>query len=101
MKHFDLDYKIEQFRNEHLQDLFDENGKRYTGVRISNGQAETMLEIINELQHFYDSSKGLYVIDKCIDNFFTELPDEKDCKTVVEAFLVQEFKKLKSLIYKL
>jgi hypothetical protein len=50
MKNFDLDYKLEQFRKEHLTDLFDENGKKYTGVGISNSETETMLELINELE---------------------------------------------------
>lgn len=50
MKNFDLEYKLEQFRKEHLTDLFDENGKRYTGVGLSNSQAEIMLELINELE---------------------------------------------------
>ena len=50
MKNFNLDYKLEQFRKEHLTDLFDENGKKYTGVGISNSETETMLELINELE---------------------------------------------------
>jgi len=50
MKNFDLDYKLEQFREKHLADLFDETGKRYTGVLLSNSQAEIMLELINELE---------------------------------------------------
>jgi hypothetical protein len=50
MKNFDLEYKLEQFRKEHLTDLFDENAKKYTGVGISNSECETMLELINELE---------------------------------------------------
>ena len=50
MKNFDLEYKLEQFRKEHLSDLFDRKGKRYTGVLMSNSQSETMFELINELE---------------------------------------------------
>ena len=47
---------------------------------------------IKDLEHFKDSHVGLYVIDKMIDDIFTDTPEEKDCKTVVEAYLVQQFK---------
>jgi len=45
---FDLDYKLQQFREEQPE-LFDKNGKRYTGTPLSNRTAEMMLELINEL----------------------------------------------------
>lgn len=51
MKNFNLEFKLEQFRKEHLCDLFDENGKRYAGTLLSNSQAEMMLELINELEN--------------------------------------------------
>ena len=46
---FDLEYKLEEFRKEQ-KELFDETGKRYTGVRLSARQAELMLSLINELE---------------------------------------------------
>jgi len=56
---------------------------------------------IKDLEHFKDVHVGLYVVDKMIDDIFTETPDEKDCKTVVEAYLVQQFKRLKSLTWRI
>lgn len=60
MENFDLEYKLEQFRREHLTDLFDRKGKRYNGVSLSNSQAEIMLELINELEAelIKDDNKG-------------------------------------------
>ena len=52
------------------------------------------------LIHHVDTTVGLYVVDKMIDDIFTETPEEKDCKTVVEAYLVQQFKRLKSLSWR-
>ena len=56
---------------------------------------------VKDLEHFKDTHVGLYVIDKMIDDIFTETPDEKDCKTVVEAYLVQQYKRLKSLVWRI
>lgn len=64
MKNFDLEYKLEQFRKEHLTDLFDENGKKYTGVGISNSECETMLELINELEKEVEKNENIK-ISKC------------------------------------
>ena len=56
---------------------------------------------VKDLEHFKDVHVGLYVIDKMIDDIFTDTPEEKDCKTVVEAYLVQQFKRLKSLMWRI
>jgi hypothetical protein len=47
---FELEYKLQQFKDEQSE-LFDENGKRYTGVKLSNRTAELMLELINDFEH--------------------------------------------------
>ena len=49
MKNFNLEYKLEEFRKDAI-DLFDESGKKYGGVEISNREAELMFELINELE---------------------------------------------------
>lgn len=56
---------------------------------------------VKDLEHFKDVHVGLYVVDKMIDDIFTDTPLEKDCKTVVEAYLVQQFKRLKSLMWRI
>ena len=54
MNNFNLEYKLKEFRKER-KELFDEEGKRYTGVGMSNRQANLMLEIINEMEQEIDS----------------------------------------------
>ncbi len=54
---FDTEYDLELFRAEQ-KELFDETGKRYTGVSLSNRQAEMMLSLINSLE------KELLIISK-------------------------------------
>ncbi len=49
MKNFDLEYDLNKFRDEQ-KELFDEKGKRYTGVSLSNRQAEMMLDLINAME---------------------------------------------------
>lgn len=46
---FDLEYKLQQFR-EAQSGYYDKNGKRYSSTPINTGNAELMLEIINELE---------------------------------------------------
>jgi hypothetical protein len=46
---FDIEWNLQEFREEQSQ-LFDENGKRYTGVALSNDTAEAMLKIINDME---------------------------------------------------
>lgn len=46
---FDLEYKIKLFREEQPS-LYDEFNKRYSATPIGKETAETMLEIINELE---------------------------------------------------
>ncbi len=46
---FETEYQLEEFRK--IQgDLFDENGKRFSATRISDNEAEQMLEVINILE---------------------------------------------------
>jgi len=49
MHDYDLEYELQQFREEQ-KGLFDEDGKRYGGVNISNREAERMLALINMLE---------------------------------------------------
>ena len=65
MKNFDLEYKLEQFRKEHLTDLFDKNGKKYTGVGISNSECEIMLELINELEKEVLKNEKIEITECC------------------------------------
>ena len=46
---FDLEYKLQQFRDEQPE-LFDKNGERYTATPISKNNGEMMLQLINELE---------------------------------------------------
>jgi hypothetical protein len=70
-------------------------------VDVADAVDEIIQKHIKDLQHHKDSTIGLYVIDKMIDDIFTDTPEEKDCKTVVEAYLVQQFKRLKSLVWQI
>ncbi len=44
-----LQTDLENFREEE-KELFDKNGKRYTGVNLSIRQAEMMLKLINDFE---------------------------------------------------
>ncbi len=46
---FETEYDLKQLKEE-LSDLFDENGKRYTGVLLSHRQAEQMYSVIMQLE---------------------------------------------------
>ncbi len=46
---FETEYNLKELKEE-LSDLFDENGKRYTGVLLSNRQAELMYSVIMQLE---------------------------------------------------
>jgi len=50
MNNFNLEYKLKQFRGEQ-HELFDAEGKRYTGTYLSHRTAELMLDIINDMEH--------------------------------------------------
>lgn len=54
MNNFDLEFKLNEFHKE-KKELFDENGKRYGGVDLSNRQAELMLSLINEMEKEIES----------------------------------------------
>ena len=47
---FETEYSLQELKEE-LADLFDENGKRYTGVLLSNRQAEQMYSVILQLEN--------------------------------------------------
>ena len=57
--------------------------------------------LLKELQHYKDSTGGLYAFDKDINEIFEGAPDKENCKTVVEAYLVQQIDYLKSIIFNL
>lgn len=46
---FETEYDLKELKEE-LSELFDENGKRYTGVILSNRQAELMNALILKLE---------------------------------------------------
>ena len=46
---FNLEYDLKELKEE-LKDVFDCDGHRYTGTRISHRQTEKMLKLINELE---------------------------------------------------
>jgi len=46
---FETEYQLQQFR-EVEKEMFDENGKAFTGSRISERQSEEMLTLINSLE---------------------------------------------------
>lgn len=46
---FDTEWNLQEFREEQ-KELFDNNGKRYKGVSLSNETAEAMLKIINDME---------------------------------------------------
>lgn len=104
---FNLEYELNEFRKIE-KDSFWEDGKAQEAYPFSKNIAEQMLKIINmlelenkELKHFKECSTGLFVIDKKIDDIFVNIPDGSGCKTVVEAYLVQQINYLKTLIYKI
>jgi len=47
---FETEYSLQELKEE-LVDLFDDNGKRYTGVLLSNRQAEQMYSVILQLEN--------------------------------------------------
>lgn len=46
---YDIEWNLQEFREEQ-KELFDENGKRYTGVLLSNDTAKAMLKLINDIE---------------------------------------------------
>jgi len=73
---------------------------------IQAGESQSnIIQMIEDWQkplvHHKDTTVGLYVVDKMIDDIFTDTPEEKDCETVVEAYLVQQYKRLKSLMWQI
>ena len=47
---FDIEWNLQEFREEQ-KELFDENGKRYTGVSLSDRTAEIMLKLIDDMEN--------------------------------------------------
>ncbi len=62
---FDIEYKLELFRAEQ-KELFDEDGKRYTGILLSNRQAEMMLSLIDGLEKELLMTSADQVKQKCL-----------------------------------
>lgn len=86
---------------EELISIISKNIDTATYVDSANAADEIIEKHIKNLEHFKQNHVGLFVIDKMIDDIFTDTPEEKDCKTVVEAYLVQQFKRLKSLVWQI
>jgi len=56
---------------------------------------------VKDLQHHKDTTVGLYAFDKEIDEIFENIPDKKNCKTSVEAYLVKQIEYLKSIVFRI
>ena len=65
-------------------------------------QKESFSDAVNHikgLQHHKDTTVGLFAFDKDIEKVFENIPKKKDCKSVVEAHLVQQIEYLKSIVF--
>ena len=78
----------------HIEDFSDD-------AENVDGILEKLSENYKELMHFKQNNVGLYAFDKDLDDIFTGTPEEKDCKTVVEANLVQQINYLKAIVFKI
>lgn len=56
---------------------------------------------IKKLKHDKDTTVGLYAFDKELDSIFENIPNKKDCKTAVEAYLAQQIEYLKSIVFRI
>lgn len=56
---------------------------------------------VKDLQYHKDTTVGLYAFDKEIDKVFENIPDKENCKTSVEAYLVQQIEYLKSIVFRI
>ncbi|KKL16443.1 hypothetical protein LCGC14_2495540 [marine sediment metagenome] len=78
--------------------------KRLEGMTILLAERIDMIAVdeLNELRHHRDTTVGLYAFDQDINAIFEDLPEsEKECKTVVEAYLVQQINYLKGIIFQI
>ena len=78
--------------------------KRLEGMTILLAEAIDRIAVdeLKELRHHRDTTCGLYAFDKDINAIFEDMPEsEKECKTVVEAYLVQQINYLKGIIFQI
>lgn len=54
-----------------------------------------------ELAHHKATTVGLYAFDKRLDDVFENIPEKENCKTAVEAYLVQQIEYLKSIVFQI
>ena len=78
--------------------------KRLEGIAVLLAEAIDKIRVdeLKELRHHRDTTVGLYAFDQDIDVIFEDLPEsDKECKTVVEARLVQQINYLKGIIFQI
>ena len=78
----------------HIEDFSDD-------AENVDGILEKLSENYNELMHFKQNNVGLYAFDKDLDSIFEHVPDEIECKTIVEKYLVEQINYLKSIVFKI
>ena len=74
--------------------------------QCQNGASQSdIIQMIDDWQkplvHHKDTTVGLYTFDKELDNIFENIPNKEGCKTVVEAYLVQQIEYLKSIVFRI
>ncbi len=78
--------------------------KRLEGIAVLLAEAIDKIRVdeLKELRHHRDTTVGLYAFDQDINAIFEDLPEsDKECKTVVEARLVQQINYLKGIIFQI
>ena len=58
-------------------------------------------EYVKNLEHHKDTTVGLYAFDQDLDVIFNYAPDEIECKTSVEKYLVEQLNYLKSIVFRI
>ena len=56
---------------------------------------------VKDLEHYKDKTVGLYAFDQDLNGIFQCAPDEIECKTSVEKYLVQQLNYLKSIVFQI
>jgi len=56
---------------------------------------------VKDLEHHKDTTVGLYSFDQELDTIFHYAPDEVECKTSVEKYLVEQINYLKSIVFRI
>lgn len=72
-----------------------------TGAPLSDSDVAILGSYIKKLELHENETVGMYVIGKEFEKIFEKIPNEKDCKTVIEAYLVQQINYLKNRIYRI